>query len=125
MRQLLEYPTEDGGFILVEVEDQLGEAGSRQGVVPVARGPGDVVAKARQSFEEALERVKPIASGLKRKLGSMVDPPDEIEVEFGLDMSFEGGAIVAKGGIGANFKVKLTWSKDREAGYDVSAASGV
>ncbi len=121
MKQLVEFPTDDGSVIVIEIEAQADGEQSRQlraqlkepqGVEPVARGPAEIIAKAQRSFEQALERVKPIATGLKAKLGSLHDPPDEIEVEFGLNMSIEGGAIVAKGGVGANFKIKLKWLRE-------------
>jgi len=108
MKQLVEFPLEDGGSILVEVETP-----ETAGMVPASRG-GEVVAKAQQTFEAALEKVRPAAGAIIAKLRALHDPPDEIEVEFGLKMSAEAGAIVAAAGVEANYKVTLTWKREKE-----------
>ena len=82
------------------------------GMVPAARG-GDVVQRAGQTFEAALERVRPAAQAIIAKLRALHDPPDEIEVEFGIKMSAEAGAFVAAAGMEANYKVTLTWKRER------------
>ncbi len=106
MKHLVEFSLEDGGSILVEVEGP--EMG---GMVPVSRGEG-VPEKARQSFEAALDKVRPAAQAIIKKLRSLHDPPDEIEVEFGLKMSAEAGALIAAAGVEANYKVTLTWKRE-------------
>ena len=103
MKRLVEFPLEDGGTILVEVD-----VPEEMGMVPAARGL-DVSDKARQTFEAAMDKVRPAAQVIIGKLRTLHDPPDEIEVEFGLKMNAEAGAIVAAGGVEANYKVTLTW----------------
>lgn len=104
MKRLIEFPLEDGGSIVVEVDEPEPEGG----VVRAAR-PGEIAAKAGQTFEAALERIKPAAGAIIAKLRSLSDPPDELEIEFGLKMSAEAGAVVAAAGAEANYKVTLTW----------------
>lgn len=53
MKHLIEFPLEDGGTILVEVE--VPEA---PGMVPAARGAAEVVQKAGQTFEAALDKIR-------------------------------------------------------------------
>ncbi|HHS97503.1 MAG TPA: hypothetical protein ENK08_06330 [Chloroflexi bacterium] len=105
MKRLIEFPLEDGGTILVEVEMPEGT-----GMVPAARG--EVVQRAQQTFEAALEKVRPAAQAIIKKLRALHDPPDEIEVEFGLKMSAEAGAVIAATGVEANYKVTLTWKRE-------------
>lgn len=105
MKRLIEFELEDGGTILVEVDTP-----EEAGIVPAARGEG-VASKAQQSFEAALDKVRPAAQAIIRKLRALHDAPDEIEVEFGLKMSAEAGAIVAAAGAEANYKVTLTWKQ--------------
>ena len=104
MKRLVEFPLEDGGSILVEVD-----VPEEPGMVPAARG--EVVQRAQQTFETALDRVRPAAQAIIGKLRDLHDPPDEIEVEFGLKMSAEAGALVAAAGAEANYKVTLTWKR--------------
>jgi hypothetical protein len=63
MRHLVEFPSESGEPILVEVED-VGLGGeTRRGLTTSA-----VVERARTSFEDALENAKPMATGSVGKL---------------------------------------------------------
>lgn len=109
MKQLVEFSLEDGGVILVEVE-----APEAPGMVPVARGAAGVTQKASQTFEAALDKIRPAAQAVIAKLRTLHDPPDEIEVEFGLKLSAEAGAIVAAAGAEANYKVTLTWKREEK-----------
>ena len=106
MKHLIEFPMEDGDSILVEVEDLEAEPD-----IELASA-GEMISRAGQTFETALERVKPAASVIIKKLRGLVDPPDEIAVEFGLKMSAEAGAVVAAAGAEANYRVTLTWKKE-------------
>ncbi len=110
MRRLIEFPLEDGTSLLVEVEEM-----EKPGVVPAAREEG-VPERARQTFEAALEKVRPAAEAVVRKLRSLSDPPDQVEVEFGLKLSAEAGAFLAAASTEANYKVTLTWKRNTEYG---------
>ena len=74
MKRLVEFPSDTGESILVEVED-VGLAGeTRRGLSPSA-----VVERAQSSFEDALEKARPMASSLVGKLraigeASLEDP---------------------------------------------------
>lgn len=108
MRRLVEFPSETGEPILVEVED-VGLAGeTRRGLSPSA-----VVERAQTSFEDALEKSRPMASNLVDKLRDIGDsagnPPDEVQMEFGIVLNAEAGAILASASAGANYKVTMTW----------------
>jgi hypothetical protein len=107
MRQLVEFPLEGGGTILVEV-DEASIGG------PVTRGLGDyrqVPAQAQHTFEDAIARVQPAAQALIGRLRRLADPPDEVGVEFGLELNAEAGAFIASASTTANFKVLLTWRR--------------
>src|SRR5215216_6064041 len=113
MKRLVEFPTESGEPIIVEVEDfELAGGGG-----PTRRGmsPSGVVDRAQTSFENALEKAQPMASGLVSKLRSITDSPDEVQVEFGLSLSASAGAVLVAGAsAGANYKVTLKWTKTSE-----------
>jgi hypothetical protein len=107
MRQLVEFPLRDGGSVLVQVDD--GSPGE------VTRGWADrdtrVVEQARQSFEQAVGRVQPAVQGLLSQLRSLAETPEQIQVEFGLQLSAEVGAFVAGASTTGNFKVSMTWRR--------------
>ena len=106
MKRLIEFQLADGDKIYVEVEE-TGEGG----MVPASRGGRSVTDKARQTFEDALDKIRPAAATIIGKLRDLHDPPDEIKVEFGLKMNAEFGAVVAATGMEANYKVTLKWER--------------
>ncbi|MFN3763514.1 MAG: CU044_2847 family protein, partial [Anaerolineae bacterium] len=57
-------------------------------------------------------KVRPVAEAVVRKLRGLSDPPDQVEVEFGLKLSAEAGAFLAAAGTEANYKVTLTWKRE-------------
>ena len=110
MKQLVEFPLEDGGSVFVEVE-----VPEEAGMVPAAR-PGEVAGKAQQTFEAALDRLRPIATTLIGKVRDLSDPPNKVEVEFGLKLSAEAGAILTSAGCEAHCTVTLTWEREQAEG---------
>jgi hypothetical protein len=100
---IVEFRMEGGGAIAVEVDDAVSG-----GVVRSAR-PGEVVAQAGESLEQALDRAMSAAQALIERLRKA--SPDEMEVQFGLKLSGELGAVLAKTGAEGNFSVTLTWKR--------------
>jgi NTP-dependent ternary system trypsin peptidase co-occuring protein len=117
-RRLVEFPLEDGGSVLVQVAD--GAAGGYGGDGETTRGWGDreerVITQAQQSFEQAVGRVQPAVQALVRRLRSVAESPEEIKVDFGVELSAEVGAFVAGASSTGNFTVSMTWRPDRGAG---------
>jgi hypothetical protein len=95
-----------GETILVEVAD--GHGGG-----PVTRGlhHDHLVEHTERSFDQAIDRIQPAASAMIAKLKGIPDAPDEVNVEFGVELSAEAGAFIASASTAANFKVSLTWRR--------------
>lgn len=113
MKQLIEFPLEDGSTMLVEVEDPV--TAGRASVGPV-RGahPVEMAERAQQTFEASLEKLKPAASAIIAKLRELGDQPEQVAVEFGIKLSGTAGVVLASTGVEANFKVTLTWKRKPE-----------
>lgn len=109
MKRLIEFPLNDGSSVVVEVD----EPDVERGVAKAAR-PGEVAERAKETFEAALERIRPAAATIIGKLRDLVDPPDEIEVEFGIKLTAEAGAVLASAGVEANYRVTLTWKRTEQ-----------
>ncbi len=92
------------------MEVELDES-EQQGMVPASRR-GELATKTTQTFEEALEQIKPAADVVVEKLRGMTAQPDELSVTFGLKMSANAGAFIAASGIEANFTVLLKWNRE-------------
>lgn len=110
--QLVEFELETGGSVLVEVDERSRTAGAVRRGTERTRRSGEIAVKAGQTFESSFARVQPAAVALVAKLRGLAESPDEIEVEFGVQLSAEVGAIIAHTAGKANFSVRLTWKRD-------------
>lgn len=107
MAPYIQFQTEDGSPIIVEVDEAYEVGMAKAGLRGKA---GEAVVQATANFEEALEIVRRNAAAFIRKLRGLSDPPDEVEVTFGLKASGEvGNFAIARVGAEANYTVTLTW----------------
>jgi hypothetical protein len=108
MKRLVEFPLDQGGSVLIEVEET--PAGG-----PVTRGIGkdraSLVEEADKTFEDATAAVTPAARSLLARLRSIEDPPDEIGIVFGVQLSAQTGAFIASVAAQANFTVSMTYRR--------------
>jgi hypothetical protein len=114
MTHYIEFKTEDGGTILVEAaEEETYQPGVvKAGLVDKAK---ETVAQAQASFEDGLEVVRRNAAAFIKKVRDLSDPPDEVEVSFGLKATGEvGNFAVANVGAEASYTVTLTWKREEE-----------
>lgn len=115
MTYILEVPDEQGGRLLV----QAGEGDLPGALELAALRPGEVVARARESIETAIDQIKPGIIAVTRRLRAM--SADEMTIEFGIVLGAETGAVVAKGSAEAHFSVTLSWKN--EVKLDISSQS--
>jgi Trypsin-co-occurring domain 1 len=104
MGELLEFKTEQGDSVLVEVDEPRG---------PVTRGrAAEAVVEAGESLEELLARLGPAMRGIVAHLRETADWPDAVELEFGVKLSADSNVIIARAGGEANFRIALKWSRE-------------
>ncbi|MFF9024429.1 CU044_2847 family protein [Streptomyces eurythermus] len=102
---LLEFRTEDGALVVVD------GVNARSGARLVSRGDGP--AQAARTFEGALDGVRAAAAAALRVFRDGSLRPDAVEIEFGVRLSAEAGAVIAKGSAEGHLVVKLSWSPER------------
>jgi hypothetical protein len=73
---------------------------------------GRLVERAQQSLDDVLAHARPAVSALVRQVREQDDAPDELEVEFGIQVSLEVGAYIAAAASMANFRVTMRWLAD-------------
>ena len=105
MAEIVEYPLEGGGVLLVQPASM--DAG--QGDLGLASPVDERVKKAKETLESALDQVAPALKSVASRLRDM--SPDNLTVEFGLTLTAEAGVVVAKGSTEVHFTVTLAWSK--------------
>jgi Trypsin-co-occurring domain 1 len=98
---LARIPLPGGGSILVE--------GSAEPEGPVKAGRmGEAIHDMSTGLHTVLEPVVDTARSVLEQLRKA--GPGEVEVEFGVDLSVQAGAVITKGGAGCHLKVRMTWS---------------
>jgi hypothetical protein len=101
VNDVVRYELETGS-VLVEVEEDS------FGVERVSRGPDGVVEAGRR-LEDALGSVRAAARATLNALTEL--GPENINVEFGVKLAGEAGAIIAKTTAEGHFTVKMSWSR--------------
>jgi hypothetical protein len=103
MEQLLQFES-GGGPVLVEVADD------EPGIERAAR-IDDVVIKARVGLESAMDQVRAVANATLGKLQDLAQQPEQVEVEFGIRLNAEAGAVIARTQAEGHLQVKLAWTR--------------
>ena len=97
----MRYQVGDGSSVLVEVDEDT------YGVEEVSR-TSEGVLKAGQTLESALGSVRDAAKAALDALTKL--SPETLEVEFGIKLAGEAGALIAKTSAEGHFTVRLSWS---------------
>lgn len=98
--RLMRYELEGGGSVVVE--ESVSDSGGY-----VARG--DVVADARQKFEDALATLRPATAAVMAQIEGLSLQPEEVSLELGFSLKGEVGAVIAKTAAEGSFKLSLKW----------------
>ncbi|MGB6165007.1 MAG: CU044_2847 family protein [Pseudonocardiaceae bacterium] len=106
MTEMVRFDLAEGSTVLVEVDE------ASLGIERVSRGRDGVVEASRR-LTEALGSVRDAARESMDVLQTL--SPDRIELEFGVKLSGEAGAIIAKTAAEGHFTVKLSWTPDAAA----------
>ncbi|MCX5205078.1 CU044_2847 family protein [Streptomyces sp. NBC_00237] len=98
---------DDGTSILFEAPD------TAEGPVKAGR-TGDVIREIPLKVQESLRPVAELARAALDQLRQA--GPDEVTIEFGVDMAAEAGAVIAKTATGCHLNVTVTWHRVDAAG---------
>ncbi|CAN5875402.1 hypothetical protein BH09ACT7_BH09ACT7_29000 [soil metagenome] len=92
----------DAPQIIVEFPPQTGTK-------KVARSPEDLAKASAEALDRAMDTIRAMAERTKKAIESLDAKPDDIEITFGIKLTAEAGAIIAKVGGEAALEVKLAW----------------
>ncbi|WP_326810427.1 hypothetical protein OIE62_32405 [Streptomyces scopuliridis] len=102
MTALMEFTTDSGATVVVEVDRDT------PGARPVARG--NSLAQAGHTFGEALQGIRSAAESALAVFRDGSLKPDGVELEFGVKLMAEAGAVIAKTSAEGHMTVKLSWN---------------
>ena len=74
----------------------------------------DLEERSAEAIHHAMNTLRNMAQQVIETLNTLDDQPDQVEVEFGLKLNWEGQAAIAHNSERANFKVKMTWNQPTE-----------
>jgi hypothetical protein len=106
MTKLLQFDTDGGGPILIEVTEPAAGTVTRGGRADA------LVVEAGESLDQVLGRLGPVIKGVVAQLRAATDWPDEVEVEFAVKLSADSNVIIARAGGEANFRISLRWERE-------------
>jgi hypothetical protein len=109
LKHFVEFKMEDGNSIIFEVDEA-----DMGGTTRASRRPGEIAEEAKETFEQALSKIRPATEKVITTLRGLAHKPDEIEMEFGFNMSAEAGVVIASASMGANYKVTLRWRSEEQ-----------
>lgn len=106
MAELARWKLDGGGEVLIEVASDGPE------LSPVSRNSGGAAETAGATLAAALHPIRDAASTVLGQFRAMAARPDKIEVEFGVKLNAQVGAVIAKTAVEGHLNVKLTWEAD-------------
>ncbi len=106
MAEFIVFALNQGGSILAEVDYGQPTAG----LVDASRVL-DVAKRASLTLEDALDQIKPAVRSIAASLHSTLVElsPSEFQIEFGIKLHGEAGAIITSAGAEANYSIRMTW----------------
>ncbi|MFD9042322.1 CU044_2847 family protein [Streptomyces bottropensis] len=115
MAPLTRIALDDGGYLLVE-QSAVGDGPVKAGRV------GDAVRELPGTLQGALEPVTEAARATLDQLRKA--RPDEITVEFDVDLAMEAGAVITKSQASCHPKVTMAWKSDGADHSHVGESTG-
>lgn len=100
----MEFTTDSGATVMVEVDRHT------QGAQLVALGDDNTLARAGRTFDSALTGIRSAAESALAVFRDGALKPDGVELEFGVRITAEAGAVIAKSAVEGHMVVKLSWS---------------
>lgn len=101
MLKLVEYDLEDGSSIWIEV-DELKQLGLRK----VGSKEKD------RKLQKIFSMIKPSTELILDNFKGIKPLPKEVELEFGLKLNTQVGAVIASTSGEANYKIILKWDRE-------------
>lgn len=97
---------EDDELILVDLQPTAG-------VRSVSAAPKDIAEKSKEAINCAMKSMRGMAKKTAKAIKEIPvsERPHKVEVAFGMKLTAEGNAVVAKTGVEASINVTMTWER--------------
>ncbi len=111
------FVIDDDAPILVEFKSQRPQPGAQEVMRGGLPSASEVVANVTEQSAKALNTAMNTIHGMARRVSETIkalpiaERPTQIEIEFGLKLDAQAGAVVAQAGAEASFTVRMTWAR--------------
>jgi hypothetical protein len=109
--EYIEVPVAGAPGLVVELDEPS------PGSVPAARLQ-DVSGSAVETFDRAMVRMRGAAANAVHHMRDMLDPPDEVTVQFAIKLATQAGVVIASASAEANLAVTLKWTRETPPAAD-------
>jgi len=106
MGDVVSFALSDGGRVLVEPVDE-----DVYGLEEISVNGSTVIRRAQAGLGEALEGIRQMAAEAHARIASLDVAPKSLELEFGVKLSGETGAVLAKASGEAHLVVRAVWER--------------
>lgn len=96
----------------------------RAGLRQVSLSPGDALRRSGEAIEAAMDTIHAMADRVCHAVDAMARHPDEVEVEFGITLDAEAGALIARTSVEAALTVKVKWTSGARPAQEGTTAPG-
>ncbi len=78
------------------------------------RLPDDLAQLSAEAVNKAMSTIKEMAERAIGTIDDLANHPSQVELEFGVKLDAEAGALIARTGTEASISVKLVWERKKE-----------
>lgn len=119
----VEFPTESGGRVFVEVDPGELLPQAPGGPVQVGGQGGRLQRVAARTWEQSLSGLTDIVSGALARCQDVRPEPDQVEVSFGVALHGEADVKVVKAATDSHLQITAVWkrngpAREKERGKD-------
>jgi hypothetical protein len=82
------------------------------GVHQIARSPEELAKKSGEALDQAIGSIQGMSARFRRAVDGMTARPSSVELQFGVKLTAEAGAVISKVSGEASLNVRLTWQGD-------------
>ncbi|HEY9736792.1 MAG TPA: CU044_2847 family protein [Trichocoleus sp.] len=94
-------------IILFEISSAA--SGARSHLAKPSANSMELATKSAQALGQAMGTIQSLANRTAETLHQLPQKPSEVELEFGIKIDGDAGAIVAKNSSEGNLRIKLVW----------------
>ncbi len=105
MAELARFTVCEQGSVVFEIDD------TGDGIRQAALGRKGRIVDAQQTFEHKLSDIRDAALAVLSILKEDLRP-DAVTLRFGIKMTVEAGAVVARTAVEGNIEVEMSWRRD-------------